>query len=573
MVSSPNTVSGVDRLSEMLGMSVQELENFSPQYKHAVIKKRSGGNRLLQMPNDETKRVQRLLLDKLIGRYKTHVSCCGFSKGLSIIDNARPHVGQETVIKLDIQDFFPNTAVERIREFFCKTGWTDDAADVLTKLVVFDQGLPQGAPTSPAVSNVVNCFMDLRLDALAKKYGMTYTRYADDLTFSSEIYSRRDVHKILRITGVILKSCGYSLNKKKKRIIRKHRRQSVTGIVVNERLNIARPTRRWLRSVHHRLESGGNSTLSENEFNGWISYLRMVNPKDPLVTSVFGESDPGKSKRRRSSRYLKQNTSQSASSNSGQFNPIADISFRPINRGDVSTLSQLGLSPTSNAVTPSEYFSAQLFYNFGKNVNVVARRRNLKRKTVWKHLAHAVEHSLVACHDLISKEDLSQLLSQLKQHSPTAIPSVGDAYRMCMGQIDYGRIRVGLAECRRRKRKLQSDRGNEIITKLNNFSTTRGEAVLKTVLGKRLNCSCAVESVSITANADLPPDYTEGRTVHATLPEDPSIPLTLFTPAAQNDNVDSLSSTQNVFVRGAIQGVDDVSGCIELLTEELQLRT
>ena len=74
MVSSPNTISGVDRLSEMLGMSVQELENFSPQYKHAVIKKRSGGNRLLQMPNDETKRVHRLLLDKLIGRYNTHVS-------------------------------------------------------------------------------------------------------------------------------------------------------------------------------------------------------------------------------------------------------------------------------------------------------------------------------------------------------------------------------------------------------------------------------------------------------------------------------------------------------------------
>ena len=115
MVSSPNTVSGVDRLSEMLGMSVQELENFSPQYKHAVIKKRSGGNRLLQMPNDETKRVQRLLLDKLIGRYKTHASCCGFSKGLSIIDNARPHVGRETVIKLDIQDFFPTFQVGVVR--------------------------------------------------------------------------------------------------------------------------------------------------------------------------------------------------------------------------------------------------------------------------------------------------------------------------------------------------------------------------------------------------------------------------------------------------------------------------
>ena len=573
MVSSPNTVSGVDRLSEMLGMSVQELENFSPQYKHAVIKKRSGGNRLLQMPNDETKRVQRLLLDKLIGRYKTHASCCGFSKGLSIIDNARPHVGRETVIKLDIQDFFPNTTVDRIHEFFCKTGWTDDAADVLTKLVVFDEGLPQGAPTSPAVSNVVNCFMDLRLDALAKKYGMTYTRYADDLTFSSEIYSRRDVHKILRITGVILKSCGYSLNKKKKRIIRKHRRQSVTGIVVNERLNLSRPTRRWLRSVHHRLESGGNSTLSENEFNGWISYLRMVNPKDPLVTSVFGESDSGKSKRRRSSKHVKQNTSQSASSNSGQFNPIAGISFRPINRGDVSTLSQLGLSPKSNAVTPSEYFSAQLFYNFGKDVNAVARGRNLKRKTVWKHLARAVEHSLVACHDLISKADLSQLLSQLKQHSPTAIPSVGDAYRMCMEQIDYGRIRVGLAEYRRKKRELQTARGKEIVTKLNNVAATHGANALKTVHGKYVTCSCTVESISNSDTDDLPPEYMQGRTLRVTLSADPSMALTLLTPSKQNANVDSLVLAQNMLIRGAIQGVDEVSGCIQLLAAELQLRT
>lgn len=573
MVSSPNTVSGVDRLSEMLGMSVQELENFSPQYKHAVIKKRSGGNRLLQMPNGETKRIQRLLLDKLIGRYKTHASCCGFSKGLSIIDNARPHVGRETVIKLDIKDFFPNTGVDRIREFFRNTGWTADAADVLTKLVAFDDGLPQGAPTSPAVSNVVNRFMDLRLDALAKKYGMTYTRYADDLTFSSEDYSRTDVHKLLRITGAILKSCGYSLNKRKKRIIRKHRRQSVTGIVVNERLNLSRPTRRWLRSVHHRLESGGNSTLSENEFNGWISYLRMVNPKDPLVTSVYGESVSDKSKRGRPSKYVKQNTSQSAPSNSGQFNPIANISFRPINRGDTSTLSELGLSPTSNAVTPSEYFSAQLFYNFGKDVNVVARRRNLKRKTVWKHLANAVEHSLVACHDLISKKDFSHLLSQLKQHSPTAIPSVGDAYRICNGQIDYGRIRVGLAECRRKQRKLQSVRGNKLVAKLNDLSATQGESVLKTVYGKRLNCSCSIESVSVTDKDDLPADYTEGRTVLATLSEDPSNSLTFFTPATQNDNVDSLCLAQHVFVRGAIHGVDDDSGCIELLADDLQLHT
>ena len=573
MVSNPNTVSGVERLSEMLGMSVQELENFSPQYKHAVIKKRSGGNRLLQMPNDKTKRVQRLLLDKLIGRYKTHASCCGFSKGLSIIDNARPHVGRETLIKLDIQDFFPNTKVDRIREFFCKTGWTDDAADVLTKLVVFDEGLPQGAPTSPAVSNVVNCFMDLRLDALAKKYGMTYTRYADDLTFSSEIYSRKDVHKILRITGVILKSCGYSLNKKKKRIIRKHRRQSVTGIVVNERLNIARPTRRWLSSVHHRLESGGNSTLSENEFNGWISYLRMVNPKDPLVTSVFGESDSGKSKRRRSSKHVKQDTSQPASRNSGQFNPIADISFRPINRGDVSTLSQLGLSPTSNAVTPSEYFSAQLFYNFGKNVNVVARRRKLKRKTVWKHLANAVEHSLVACHHLISKKDLSQLLSQLKQHSPTTIPSVGDAYRMCQGQLDYGQIRVGLAEYRRKKRELQTARGKEIVTKLNNVAATRGATALKTVHGKYVTCSCTVKTISNSDTDDLPPEYMLGRTVRVTLSGDPSMALTLLTPSKQNANVDSLVLAQNMLIRGAIQGVDEVSGCVQLLAAELQLRT
>lgn len=276
-------VSGISRIYKL----VPELEglgsDWEPGYEVARISKRSGGFRELQIPDPQTKKIQLALYHKLFANYETHPSACGFVKGRSIVDNARPHVGHEVVIKLDIKEFFPNTYRIRVNRYLSETGWDPAGADLLTKLVCYGMGLPQGAPTSPVISNIVNKAMDIRLFALSEKVNANYTRYADDLTFSLKSYDRNVVHRLIQHTGVILRDYKYTLNKKKKRIIRYHRRQQVTGLVVNDKVSLPRSRRRWVRAVQHRLKVGKDTTVSFSEYQGWISLIKMVDPDSPLL--------------------------------------------------------------------------------------------------------------------------------------------------------------------------------------------------------------------------------------------------------------------------------------------------
>ena len=265
-------------------MGKSDLVRHEVQYQTTTIPKRSGGKRILHVPDRATKHLQRKLLQELIGRLPIHDDVHGFRKGHSIVENASQHVGQEVIVKLDIVDFFPSTNPERVKSAFRGAGFDKSAAILLTRLTCWEGGLPQGAPSSPALSNYVNKNMDDKLAGAANTRGALYTRYADDITFSFAKYSRDNIHNLLIATGKILQHYGYRLNNKKKRIIRQHRQQLVTGLVVNERVNLPRKTRRWLRSVKHRMETGGEPTLTNAEFRGWLSLLKMVDANSPLLT-------------------------------------------------------------------------------------------------------------------------------------------------------------------------------------------------------------------------------------------------------------------------------------------------
>ncbi|MBT4694399.1 MAG: RNA-directed DNA polymerase, partial [Planctomycetaceae bacterium] len=269
-----------------LGMSKADLVEHEVQYRATTIPKRSGGKRVLHVPDRLTKTLQRKLLYQIIGRLPLHDNVHGFRKGHSIVDNAANHTGQEVILKLDIVDFFPSTSSKRIAGAFEGAGFDKSTAVLLTGFTCWEGGLPQGAPTSPALSNYVNKNMDKKLAAAASGRGARYTRYADDITFSFQRYSRDNIHQLLISTGKILQYYGYRLNNKKKRIIRRHRQQLVTGLVVNDRVNLPRKTRRWLRSVKHRMETGGQATLSSAEFHGWLALLRMVDPDSALLEFV-----------------------------------------------------------------------------------------------------------------------------------------------------------------------------------------------------------------------------------------------------------------------------------------------
>ncbi|HAU36527.1 MAG TPA: hypothetical protein DCX07_02280 [Phycisphaerales bacterium] len=264
-------------LSARLGVSVAELQAARVEYAQFTVPKRRGGQRKISAPSDGLKTLQRRILYRLLGRLKSHPTVQGFERGRSIVTNAVPHVGRAVVLRMDIRDFFPTTTAKRVEMYFRRTGWDAESAALLTRLCTHEGGLPQGAPTSPRLSNLVNHPMDARLEALAATAGATYTRYADDLTFSLPQDTPGTTARLIGSTKAILRSYGYRLHQDKKlRIWRRHDRQMVTGLVVNERANLPRRLRRKLRAIEHHLLTGRPATLTADQLNGWKALQNMV---------------------------------------------------------------------------------------------------------------------------------------------------------------------------------------------------------------------------------------------------------------------------------------------------------
>lgn len=268
---------GVDELARRLGVDEAELRAVEPSYREFTIPKRSGGKRTIAAPDEKLKRLQRLLQRRLLARLKCHPAATGFERGYSIVLNAMCHVGRAVVVRMDLRDFFPSTSSKRVERFFREVGWNRAAAGLLVKLCTRRGGLPQGAPTSPRLSNLVNYRLDARLAGLAQRLGAVYTRYADDLTFSFASDDREAIHSLVRTAKRVVEREGYAMHVHKKlRIARRHDRQLVTGLVVNERVNLPRARRRWLRAVEHRAANGRAATLTEAQLAGWRALGGMI---------------------------------------------------------------------------------------------------------------------------------------------------------------------------------------------------------------------------------------------------------------------------------------------------------
>jgi retron-type reverse transcriptase len=249
-------------------------------YRWARIPKRGGGTRLLHSPNPTLKQVQRRLLRRVFGRLKVYPAAHGFCRGRSIVTHARQHVGQAVIVRLDLCDFFPSTRGDRLLAYFRRIGWNRGAALMLyrlcTKRIQGRVGLPQGAPTSPILSNLVNYRLDARLSGLANRSGARYSRYADDIVFSFSRDERRFIRGVIRRARRILYENGYRIHQAKFRVLRRHQRQAVTGLVVNEKAQLPRKTRRWLRAVEHHLRTGRSATLTRSQLAGWQAFSAMV---------------------------------------------------------------------------------------------------------------------------------------------------------------------------------------------------------------------------------------------------------------------------------------------------------
>jgi len=267
----------LDALAKRLDASPAELRAFAPTYREAHIPKRRGGTRRLLIPDDATKAMQRRILRRVLGGLRAHPSATGFERGKSVVDNALPHSGRAVVVKMDVVDFFQSTKTERVLRYFQWIGWNRETAEILTKLTTSDGGLPQGAPTSPRLSNLVNFYVDVQIANRVARRGGSYTRYADDITISLPRPNGRRVRGAVQFARRVLGHHGYALHTKRKlHVARRHQRQVVTGLVVNDGVRLPREIRRRLRATAHRIAKGLQPTQGEDAALGWFAYAGMV---------------------------------------------------------------------------------------------------------------------------------------------------------------------------------------------------------------------------------------------------------------------------------------------------------
>jgi hypothetical protein len=265
-------------------------------YTRFNVPKRRGGVRRIEAPSAKLKNLQRRILLRLLNPLPQPPAVTGFVPGRSIVDNARPHVGQGVVINLDLADFFPSIGLQRVEGVFQGLGWNPDASRILARICTSNGTLPQGAPTSPALSNLVCRKLDVRLGALLARCGGQYTRYADDLTFSLPAFGRNKrlrprartsgpwrrpptgpSRKLLTTVRTILEEEGFKLQLKKRvRVQRAHQRQTATGLVVNKQVNLPRRTRRLIRAMQHRLRLGQLDPAAQQKLRGLLAFQQMV---------------------------------------------------------------------------------------------------------------------------------------------------------------------------------------------------------------------------------------------------------------------------------------------------------
>lgn len=233
------------------------------RYQTFTIKKKSGGERIIHSPVNGLKSILRSLNFVLQCMYEPHVAATGFVLDKSIVDNAKKHVGHHYVFNLDLKDFFHSFDRNRVKlgfmyEPFNLNGDKEPLAFLLASLCThpfeIDREpktvLPQGSPTSPTLTNILCKKLDRRLNGLANRFGATYTRYADDITFSSphNIYSFEEFNKELR--RIIENDQILAINPKKTRLQKAGYRQEATGLIVNDKVNVRRryvkQIRMWL---------------------------------------------------------------------------------------------------------------------------------------------------------------------------------------------------------------------------------------------------------------------------------------------------------------------------------------
>jgi retron-type reverse transcriptase len=331
-------------LAAFLGIAVPKLRwltyhrdnDRASHYVYFAIPKRRGGERIICAPKSAMRQAQRTVLEGILSKIPAHEAAHGFVEARSIVTNATAHVGKAVVVNIDLKDFFPTITQRRVKGMFRALGYSEEVATLLSLLctesprrkvsidtvltrptgegssdagtrgradaasgrsepadtassvfwvAVGPRQLPQGACTSPAITNVICRRLDAKLTALAQRVGWAYTRYADDLTFSGVDPQRTIVRHILHEARRYVEFEGFAAHPEKVRVQRKRSHQNVTGLVVNTRVGVCRRDRRRFRAVLHNCARHGAATQNRAGrpdfpayLRGYANFVRMVDP-------------------------------------------------------------------------------------------------------------------------------------------------------------------------------------------------------------------------------------------------------------------------------------------------------
>jgi hypothetical protein len=294
-------------------------------YHRWLVPKRDGSPRLISAPKPELKAVQRWIMREITEHLPVHGAAHGFLTGRSIVTNAEVHAGARVIVKLDLRGFYPTVTMRRVKGLLRRAGLGEQVATVMALLAteapreavvthgrthyvaLGPRSLPQGAPTSPSITNALCLRLDCRLAGLARALGARYTRYADDLTFSWHGDAASRVGALLRAAGGIVRAEGFEIHAKKTRVMRAGARQKVTGLVVNAAADrpearVPRKTQRELRAAIKNRELGrpGKGETLE-QLKGMAAFVMMTDPArgralmariDRLIATRDGKEAP-----------------------------------------------------------------------------------------------------------------------------------------------------------------------------------------------------------------------------------------------------------------------------------------
>lgn len=268
------------------------------QYQSFQISKKNGGFRKISAPLPELEKLQSKVADKLSKLYEGNAKnfnvAQAYREKKGIYTNARVHRNKRIVLNVDLENFFDTFHFGRVAGFFEKNNtflMSRKNAIMISNLVCYQGKLPQGAPTSPVISNFIFQIVDIRIFRLMKKYRLNYSRYADDMTFStndSKFFNQIDEF-LLQLTKLINKS-GFKINTKKTRVSLKNSRQEVTGLVVNKTVNVPRTFAKNTRSMADHLYRSGEFIIDGKKGNikqleGRFTYIADIDMKNSSISN------------------------------------------------------------------------------------------------------------------------------------------------------------------------------------------------------------------------------------------------------------------------------------------------